>query len=299
MLDELQAALAAIAGDPALHEEQAFAARAAALDALEVHVVDRLDALAAAAGESPALAALRRSAERLRRRLEAADRRLFRRLRAEIRAGALRGAALRDVLVTCVGPGDDEGGYDSLDSFVNGLLGVAGVPEETRAREPEMVAYYKTPARVVLRVIELTGLAERDVFYDLGSGLGHAPMLAHLLAGARAVGVEVEPAYCAAARASARGLALAGVTFVQADARAVPYDDGTVFFLYSPFTGAMLQAVLDRLRDEARRRPISVAAFGPCLPALARQPWLTRAHTHDDSAGELAVFDGSDKAIKR
>lgn len=292
MLDNLRTALEAIAADRALSTETNFAERAEAIDTLEIDVLDRLDAMAPAHGAARELATLRRSAERLRARLEAADARLFRRLRAEICGGALRGEALRRVIATCVGPDLDEGagGYDSVDSFINGLLGIAAVPEETREREPEMVAYYKTPARIVLRLIELAGLAERDVFYDVGAGLGHAPILAHLLTGARAVGVEVEPAYCAAAGACAAGLGLAAVTFVNADARTAHYGDGTVFFLYTPFVGTLLQQVLDRLRDETCDRTIRLVAFGPCVPIVARQPWLAREYTHNDTTGELGVF---------
>lgn len=49
---------------------------------------------------------------------------------------------------------------------------------------------------------------------------------------------------------------------------------GTVFFLYTPFTGAILRTVLDRLRHEARRRPIRICSYGPCTPLIAQELWL-------------------------
>lgn len=293
MLDELRAELDALARDPALYAETSFGARAEALDTLEFAVIDRLDR--PAPRDPHQLAALRHSADELKHRLEAIDAGLFQRLRAEIRNGGLRGQTLRRAIATCTGldPGDEPeaaGGYDTLDAFVNGLLGITTLPVTATPREPEMVPYQKTPARIVLRLLDLAGLSERDVFFDIGAGLGHAPILVHLLCGARALGVEVEPAYCAAAAACTAGLGLSAVTFIQTDARVADYAGGTVFFLYTPFTGTMLQAVLERLRDEADKREIQLVAFGPCVPMVAQQPWLIREHTHTDAAGELAVF---------
>jgi hypothetical protein len=64
------------------------------------------------------------------------------------------------------------------------------------------------------------------------------------------------------------------VSFVNVDARQADYADGTVFFLYTPCTGHMFQAVLDKLHDEARLRPITIATYGPCTQQVAQQPWL-------------------------
>jgi hypothetical protein len=69
-------------------------------------------------------------------------------------------------------------------------------------------------------------------------------------------------------------LNLANVTFIQQDARDADYSFGTVFYLYTPFTGTILRSVLDSLRSEAANREIQVCTFGPCTPTVAKEEWL-------------------------
>ncbi|HET6805684.1 MAG TPA: hypothetical protein VFH59_09620 [Frateuria sp.] len=211
-------------------------------------------------------------AEALRVRLEHADGRLHRRLRAAVQAG--QGPALfrRWLEASPATPAGE--GYDALDELVAGLLRLAEPGTGGPALEPGMVFYQPTPARHVLDMLARVRLAPRDVLVDLGSGLGHVPMLASLCTGARALGVEWQESHVTVARAAARALRLARVTFVAGDARDADLSAGTVFFLYTPFVGAVLRQVLDALHAEGRRRPIRVCTFGPCSPLVAREAWL-------------------------
>ena len=274
-----------------------FAGRAEALDLLEKHVFDRLLYLGEHAPLPLELEALAREAEAVRGRLEADNERFVRRLRRRIRAGRYSPGGLRGALVRCIGRGDGPGGYDALDQLTASLLG-AGAPTDERARlDPEMVRYQPTPARQILRLIDRAAIRPDDVFYDLGSGLGNVVLLVALLCGARARGIEVEPAYCEHARACARDLNVPGVEIIQADARAAPFAEGTVFFLYTPFRGALMRQVLDRLRVEATQRPIRVCTYGPCTAEIADERWLTRWLTsqggRDLTEHEVAVFQAS------
>ena len=130
-------------------------------------------------------------------------------------------------------------------------------------------------------LVEVPVVAD-DVVVDLGAGLGKVPMLTRLLTGATARGIELQPALVARAREAARRAGL-DVGFTDGDARDAYLDDGTVFFLYVPFTGPVLAEVLRRLRTVASRRAIVVCSLGIELdreaPWLARRPldsfWLT------------------------
>ena len=142
---------------------------------------------------------------------------------------------------------------------------------------PEEVFYQPTPVRHILRLIAVSGLSEGDVLVDLGSGLGHVPLLASILTAARCVGIESEAAYVACARECAERLGLSRVSFMHQDVREADVSAATVFYLYTPFTGGLLRNVLGRLEQESAQRAIRVCTFGPCTVEVAREPWLRLA----------------------
>ncbi|NLS76575.1 MAG: class I SAM-dependent methyltransferase [Chloroflexi bacterium] len=236
------------------------------------------------------LAALRRRAGSLRRQLAQVDRALFDQVRAGIRSGALRGEALRARLDPFTRyrrgeRGQVHAGYDALDRLVEGVLRLGRPPTAQRALDREMIQLELTPARAVLELVDSVPLGPGDLFLDLGSGLGQVTILVHLLTGARARGIEREPAYCQFARERAAELRLKGVEFLNLDARAADYGEANVAFMFAPFTGSILREVLDRLERETRARRLVVCSYGPSTATVAAQPWLrplgpTAAHPY-------------------
>jgi precorrin-6B methylase 2 len=152
-----------------------------------------------------------------------------------------------------------------------------------------MVPYQPTPVRHILNLIAANALSEEDVFVDLGSGLGHVPLLVSMLTGARSLGVEVEAAYVTSAQECAQSLHLSRVHFMAQDARAADLSLGTVFYLYSPFVGSILTEVLNMLRMESTRRRIKICSLGPCTRAVANEAWL-KANSLPDTR-RITVFD--------
>jgi hypothetical protein len=179
-------------------------------------------------------------------------------------------------------------GYDYLDELIRGVLQFEEPSAEAVQLESEMVPYQPTPARHIFDFIGRAALTERDFLIDLGSGLGHVTLMASICSSANCTGIELEPAYVECARKSARSLNLKNMRFVQGDARAADLSDGTVFYLYTPFTGTILRDVLNLLRDEAVRRDIRICTFGPCTPAVAEEQWLRVIGTLETE--RLAVF---------
>lgn len=232
-------------------------------------VLDRLEATGFQAGPM-----LFRQSEDLRAELEDIHGAFCASLREAIRSG--RGA---DALAALPGPstageaphGDD---YDALDALIAQVLAVDAPSADIGVLRPGMVFYQPTPARHLFALLRRLDLRESDVLIDLGSGLGHLPLLAAILTPATCLGVELEPAYVASARLSAEALALERVRFIADDARAADLSTGTVFYLYSPFTGAMLADMLAVLARHARALPLRVVTLGPCTHRVANVTWL-------------------------
>ena len=285
----MAAEIAEYEADSDLLPEEALLARGRASDAVRF-----VRAVIAARPPDAALAALDCRAEALDRRWAAVDGRLFDDVRCGIRARVYRGAALRALLArfTEAAPGTHRAflNYDGLDLLLNGALHTAPPPGPIAPCAPEMIHYEQTPAAALLELVDRVPLGASDVLWDLGAGLGRIPILVHLLTGVATRGVEIEPAYCAYARRCASDLGLGGVSFVCADAREADYADGSVFFMFTPFVGGILDAVLRLLAQQAARRSITVCVYGPTTPTVAQQDWLCSTDGNSLDAYRLAIF---------
>lgn len=291
-IDALQAEFAEFVNDTSLTDPTNLHRRTQALDFLAfVQDVLRMER-----HFTPALQTLQQQATQLQTALEAVNRQLFQEVRAAIQDGVLAGPALRHCLdrFTDYTPQTTDHiymSYDGLDALVDGLFDFKQAPAPQLTPAIDMVHCEETPARVLLDLIDQVAFAPTDVFYDLGSGLGQVVMLVHLLTGVPAKGVEVEPAFAGFAQQQAQGLGLSNATFVNTDARTADYSDGTIFFMFTPFRGPLLQAVLARLQQAAQQRPIRLCTFGPCSPHVAAQPWLCPLTADPRHEYKLAIFE--------
>jgi hypothetical protein len=280
----------ALDADRYLMASDRFRERAEALDRMDGF---DLDSEASTGGAGPEHVALYRRARELRAELEEANARLYESIRDSIRRGAGRNALVQyacdaaDETLEQRNASENGDSYDSLDELVSGVFRFV-VPEEPKIDlSSEMVAYQPTPSRHLFELVRRTKLTAEDVFIDLGSGLGHVPLLVATCTKARAVGIELEPSYVECATRCARDLNLANATFLATDARDADLSSGTVFYLYTPFRGSILRAVLDQMRAEAKTRAIRVCTFGPCTPIVAAEAWLELDATE---SWHIAVF---------
>jgi tRNA G46 methylase TrmB len=151
--------------------------------------------------------------------------------------------------------------------------------EESLEDEPDLprgcVPYLPCPVSTVLDAVDQAKVTSRDVFVDVGAGIGRAVFLAHLLTGAGCIGIEVQSSLTKMAVGRADWLNLSRTRFIHGDAvELIPFITvGTVFFLYCPFSGGRLERLLDGLEDIARTRQIRICCVD--MAPLAR-PWLTR-----------------------
>lgn len=185
--------------------------------------------------------------------------------------------------------------FAERDGFVDRLLGIGELPEDDPALPRGCVPYLPCGVDALTRLVTLAAVGPGDVFVDIGAGLGRAAAVVHLATGAEAIGVEIQPALVAEARAMAARMAAPALRFVEGDAGAAAPAEavaaaigrGTVFFLYCPFGGARLAALLARLEAIARARPIRVACLDLPLPAV---PWLKPMSSTADA---LVVYRGA------
>ncbi|WP_158543543.1 methyltransferase domain-containing protein [Dyella solisilvae] len=264
MTDPLHTLIRELEQDHTLEQPERLRERVHALDRLEdllLHVSD------ARACDGP----LRQRAQALHARLSTVQQRLCEAIRQAIKQGA--GS---QVLHGWTTPGQSPvaDGYDHLDALVSDVLAFEEPTDDIASLDADMVFYQPTPARHVLDLIDRAAISDRDVLVDLGSGLGHVPLLVSICTGAHCIGIERETAYVEGARRSAASLQLDQVRFMAQDAREADLSRGNLFYLYTPFTGGILRQVLDRLKQEASHREIRLATFGPCTDIVAAEPWL-------------------------
>ena len=240
---------------------------------------------------------LHRRAKALRIRLETVNVEFYQSVRSDILHGGYPRAPLQ-WLKDSASDNEPEKllpglGFDYRDELVSGVLQLLEPllePSEPNLQpSPEMVPYQPTPVRHILHLIAAATVTEEDVFVDLGSGLGHVPLLVSMITGASSLGIEMQPAYVLSARECAQSLQLSRVQFIAQDAREADLSRGTVFYLYSPFKGSILADVLGALRRESMHRSIKICSLGPCTHRVSNETWLKTSELSD--AGYITVFD--------
>ncbi|MGO3127837.1 MAG: SAM-dependent methyltransferase [Luteimonas sp.] len=112
------------------------------------------------------------------------------------------------------------------------------------AREPDVI-YVPTPEPVVDAMLNLAGVKEGDVLYDLGSGDGRIPIAAAQRFGVRGVGIDINPVRVREANANAETAGVTNlVTFKEADLFEEDISEASVVTLY------LLQSLNVKLRPK-------------------------------------------------
>lgn len=183
---------------------------------------------------------------------------------------------------------------DARDAWLDLVFALDVAPDDGPALPLGCVPYLPCGVETLLRVVSAAEIRGDDVFVDVGSGLGRAAALVHLLTGAEAIGLEIQPHLARASRDLSTRLGLSRLSVVEGDAAQLAdfITTGSVFFLYCPFSGARLSKVLDALEPIARSRPIRVCCVDLPLPP---RPWLELAAppSHDLAVWRSTLLDGA------
>jgi len=175
------------------------------------------------------------------------------------------------------------------DAWLDRVLELDELPDDGPDLPRDCVPYLPCSVDALLRIVEHAGVQPSDVFVDVGSGLGRAAALVHLLTGAPAIGLEIQRTLVQASRALTTRMKLSRLSFVEGDAARLTgfIAIGSVFFLNCPFSGGRLKKVLDELEPIARTRPIRICCVDLPLPPC---PWLTLG---SQPSGNIAIYRSS------
>lgn len=166
------------------------------------------------------------------------------------------------------------------DAWVDRVLGVREIPADSPLPKG-CVPYLPCSVDAIVRVVDSISFENVARLVDIGSGAGRAAALFHLITGVSVVGVEIQPLLVRSARESARQLGFSNVSFIEGDVSNLPdgLPDGDVFFLYCPFGGERLAAVMRAIESIAHTKSVHVVTVD--LPPLA-QSWLEKQRIDRD-----------------
>jgi predicted RNA methylase len=175
------------------------------------------------------------------------------------------------------------------DAYVDRELGFRPPPPDEGLPQGG-VPYLPATVDDIVAVVREVPLRPTDTFVDLGSGLGRVAIIAHLLSGARAHGVEVQERLVRLARERAAALGVERVTFEHTNVVDAELD-GNVFFLYSPFNGETLKRVLKKLEALSKKKRIALAAVDIEFP---HERWLRR---RDTSSLAVTIYESVEAIV--
>lgn len=166
--------------------------------------------------------------------------------------------------------GSFSSGHESLFDTVLGLSNVDGAESALSHSKDQRIwkgahggryAYSSSLARLS-RFYGSVPIEKDEIVYDLGSGYGQA-----LFYGAAKYpdsvfkGVEYVSSRVEVSERARRSFEFENISFFAADAREINFSDGTVFYLYSPFTKEIKVEVFRRLVELGKQKRIRLYVY--------------------------------------
>jgi SAM-dependent methyltransferase len=153
--------------------------------------------------------------------------------------------------------------------------------------------YRATKFRPMLRLLSQLELPRDCTFVDIGAGKGRALLIASRYGFRRVLGIEFSPSLCDIARKniavfSARAGYGSTIEVLEADAAAYCFGpDDSVLFMYNPFDGHVMQALIRNLQRslEVHPRPLWLIYNTPQYHDALGSCGLFRQHLFSEIGG--------------
>ena len=191
---------------------------------------------------------------------------------------------------------------DAAELQMDALLGIRTTGRDESHATQDNNPYEPTPYAVLERIANSGLVGKRNTLVDYGCGKGRVGLYLAYQARCRVVGVEIDPWLheCAHRNLETTRAPRARVSFELADAATWdPPAGADRYFFFNPFSAAVFEQVLGRIRASLDRRPAGAPdALLLCyypddsfIDLLERTPWLEAREPLDCRA---LFSDGAD-----
>lgn len=143
------------------------------------------------------------------------------------------------------------------------------IPKLNRGREytssenndQEQLVYEGTEYDVIREVLTQLNPKANDIVYDLGSGYGRFVLYGAITFPAKFIGIEMVARRNRIAENTKKGLNIPNAEFITGHVMNYDFSEGTLFFLFNPFSKRTLPLVEEKLNEIGKQRPIKVATY--------------------------------------
>jgi SAM-dependent methyltransferase len=185
------------------------------------------------------------------------------------------------------------------DFFLDSLLGVKpktgekqfNLTEATKMFGYEQYTYEGTPYEFIRLFLHVFKPDRKDIVYDLGSGYGRVVLYGALTTDSAFRGLEIVSSRIEQANDIKDRLKISNAEFILANARNFDFWDGTIFFLFNPFSSETLSIVGDKLKQISNTKTIKIATWGGSSNLYFQdQLWLQKINLASFSHHRIDYF---------
>lgn len=145
----------------------------------------------------------------------------------------------------------------------------------------ERVAYQGSRYDEIREVLRIVNPRQSDVVYDLGCGYGRQSLYGALTTDSMYKGIEIVARRLQAPQKAKDKFSIGNVSFISSDVLQQDISDGTIFYLFNPFSNQTLTTVLSNLFIVAQTKTINVASVAIWDNPSDAPGWLTPIYVNN------------------